>query len=50
MTFNLMIDKVNGMWAVINYQSGNDWHVSFDNYEDAYKFLMDLVIKTGVNQ
>ena len=50
MKFDLMMDHYNGEWRVLNLQSGNDWQVKFLEYEDAYKFLMDLVAQTGVNK
>jgi hypothetical protein len=50
MKFNLTVDHYGGEWRVINLQSGNDWQVKFLEYDDAYKFLMDLVTQVGVNQ
>lgn len=50
MKFNLTVDHYGGEWRVINLQSGNDWQVKFLEYDDAYKFLMDLVTQAGVNQ
>lgn len=50
MKFNLMLDHYGGEWRVLNLQNGNDWQVKFLEYDDAYKFLMDLVMQAGVNQ
>ena len=50
MKFNLTVDHYGGEWRVINLQSGNDWQVKCLEYDDAYKFLLDLVTMTGVNQ
>jgi hypothetical protein len=50
MKFSLMMDHYQGEWRVTNLQSGNDWQVKFLEYDDAYKFLLDLVTTTGVNQ
>jgi hypothetical protein len=49
MQFNMKVDYYQGEWRVLNLQPNNDWQVAFSEYEDAYKFLLDLVTKVGIN-
>jgi hypothetical protein len=49
MKFNLKVDHYKGEWRVLNLQPSNDWQVSFGEFSDAYKFLIDIVSKEGLN-
>lgn len=49
MKFDMFIDYHKGLWTVFNRQNNNDWQVSFNEYEDAHKFMLDIVMKVVNN-
>ena len=49
MKYNISVDHYQGQWRILNLQPGNDWQVSFGEYDDAYNFLLDLITRLGVN-
>lgn len=48
MKFNISLNYSASMWTVENRQKGNDWTVWFHEFDDAYNFLMEFVVKVGV--
>lgn len=43
MKFNIILKEENSRWCVCNEQGHYSWQVSFDEYEMAMIFLMNLV-------
>lgn len=43
MRFNITLKVHNSRWCVRNEQGHHSWQICFDEYELAYKFLINLV-------